>query len=187
MMLLALEQVAKGLNLLQGAYAPRGQSNNHWKAWRLSAALVLALFVALGVSEVAERMRLRVATQEAEARLETLFRKTFPDTRRIVNPMTQMEQKLRALRARQGGAGGDFLGLLADGGGSLKAFDGVQVQGLDYQEGRLDLDLIVPDVQALDDLKRTLSSQPELAIEILSATAADDAVRSRIRIERISS
>lgn len=185
--LLAWEHVSPDLNLLQGAYAPPGKSNNDWQAWRLSAALVLALLLALGANEVTERMRLRAATEEIDARLAALFRKTFPDTRRVVNPMAQMEQKLQALRSRRSGARGDFLGLVAAGGESLQMFAGVQVQGLDYQDGRLDLDLVVGDVQVLDELKRMLGSQPELAIEILSATAADDAVRSRIRIERSSS
>jgi general secretion pathway protein L len=116
-----------------------------------------------------------------------LFRQTFPKTQRAINPLAQMEQQLQALRVRQNGAGGDFLALLAQGGASLNALNDVQVESLDYQNGRLDLDLTVRDVQALDELERALRSQPELTIEIISATAADDAVRSRIRIERSSS
>lgn len=185
--LLTFEHVASGVNLLQGTYAPRGEAKSRWMAWRLSAALVLALLLALGANEITEQIRLRAATQEADARLEALFRETFPQTRRIINPVAQMEQQLQALRMRQSSARGDFLALLAEGGASVKALDGVQLESLDYQNGRLDLDLVVRDVQALDELKRTLRSQPKLSIEILSATAADDAVRSRIRIERSSS
>jgi general secretion pathway protein L len=185
--LLTPEHVGSGINLLQGAYAPRGEARSRWVAWRLSAALALALLLALGANEITERIRLRAATQDADARLEALFRETFPETRRVINPVVQMEQQLHALRMRQSSGSGDFLALLAEGGASLKALDGVQLDSLDYQNGRLDLDLVVRDVQALDELKRTLRSQPKLVIEILSATAADDAVRSRIRIERSSS
>ena len=185
--LLTLAHIPAGLNLLQGAYAPRGEAKNRWMAWRLSAVLVLLLLVALGANELTERLRLRAATQEAGTRLETLFRQTFPKTQRAINPLAQMEQQLQALRVRQNGAGGDFLALLAQGGASLNALNDVQVESLDYQNGRLDLDLTVRDVQALDELERALRSQPELTIEIISATAADDAVRSRIRIERSSS
>lgn len=185
--LLAYKHLPAGLNLLQGAYTPRGEAKNRWMVWRLSAALGLLLLIALGVNETNERLRLRAATQEADARLEVLFRKTFPETQRIINPVAQMEQQLHALRMRHNGARGDFLALLAEGGASLNMLAGVQVESLDYQSGRLDLDVIVQDVQALDELKRTLRAQPKLTIEIISATAADDAVRSRIRIERSSS
>jgi general secretion pathway protein L len=184
---LASEHVSSGLNLLQGAYAPRGEAKTHWMAWRLSAALLVVLVVAIGVNERSERVRLRAANQEADVRLETLFRNTFPDTRRTINPMAQMEQQLQSLRTRQYSARSDFLALLAEGGSALDAVDGVQLESLDYQNGRLELDLTVRDVRALDELKRTLRSQSKLAIEVMSATAADDAVRSRIRIERFSS
>ena len=184
--LLTFDPVAVAMNFLQGAYAPRTAAKGGWMAWRLSAALVLALLLALGINEVIERSRLQAATQEADGHLDALFRKTFPETRRVINPKAQMEQQLQALRGRQSSAS-NFLALLTEGGLSLKALAGVQLESVDYQNGRLDLDLIVRDVQALDELKRGLRSQPKLVIEILSATAADDAVRSRVRIQRASS
>lgn len=177
------EHLASGLNLLQGTYAPRGDAKHRWSPWRFSAALVVLLLIALAANEVNERGELRAATEQIDARLEALFRNTFPETRRIVNPMAQMKQELRALRVRRSSARGDFLQLLAEVGVSLKTLGGIRLESLDYQNGRLDVDLIVRDVQALDELKRTLRSQPKLITDILSATAGDNGVRSRIRIE----
>lgn len=184
---LALDQGVLALNLLQGAYAPRGEVKSLWEPWRASAALVLLVLVVCGATELTERARLQAATREVTVRIEALFRETFPETRRIINPKAQMEQQLQALRARQSSARGGFLSLLAEGGALLGELEGLQLERLDYQAGHLDLDLIVRDVQALDELKRALRARPELTMEILSATAADDAVRSRIRIARSSS
>lgn len=184
---LASQPLALDLNLLQGAYAPRASVKSRWVSWRLSAALGVLIVAVSVANALNERARLRATTEDFSARMASLFRDSFPEIGRTVDPLVQMEQQLNALRARQSGARGDFLALLLESGAPLARLDGLRLERLDYQDSRLELELIVPDVQALDELQRLLRSQPRLSLEVLSAAAADEAVRSRIRIERSSS
>ncbi|MGF1613487.1 MAG: type II secretion system protein GspL [Gammaproteobacteria bacterium] len=184
---LASQPLALDLNLLQGAYAPRARVKNRWVSWRLSAALGVLIVAVSATNAINERARLRAATEDFSTRMASLFRDTFPEIGRTVDPLVQMEQQLTTLRTRQSGARGDFLALLLESGAPLARLDGLRLERLDYQDRRLELELIVPDVQALDELQRSLRSQPRLSLEVLSAAAADEAVRTRIRIERSSS
>ena len=86
------------------------------------------------------------------------------------------------------GAGGGFLGLLARSGSVFKDMQGVEVQGVTFRAGRLDVDLAVSNLQLLDELKQKLSQGGKLTVEIQSATtAADQRVQSRLRIQGVGS
>jgi hypothetical protein len=64
----------------------------------------------------------------------------------------------------------------------------VEVKGVTFRAGRLDVDLVVSNLQLLDELKQKLSQGGKLAVDIQSATAdADQRVQSRLRIQGSSS
>jgi general secretion pathway protein L len=116
------------------------------------------------------------------AQIEQTFREASPETQRIVNPRIQMQQQLDKLQKRQG-AGGGFLSLLAQSGSVLKGMQGVEVSGATFRAGRLDVDLVVANLQLLDQLKQALMKGGRLSVEIQSATTGQDQrVNSRLRI-----
>jgi general secretion pathway protein L len=114
--------------------------------------------------------------------IEETFRKALPETRRLVNPRAQMQQKLDELQ--QGSSSESrFLNLLGQAGVVIKDVEGVEISGANYRGGRLDLDLNVDSLQLLDRLKQALTKNGTLSVDIQSATTgSDQRIKSRLRI-----
>jgi len=170
------------LNLLQGAYSRREQISQLWRPWRATAALLAALGVVALIQAGVEYHQLSQRHQALTQRIEQIYRKSFPEARRVVNPQAQMKHRLEVLRQSQGREAG-FLGLLARAGDALHQTTGVRLTGASYREGHLDLDLTAHDLQVLDRLKQRLTGEGGLKVDIQSATAGSDKrVQGRLRI-----
>jgi general secretion pathway protein L len=178
---------ANAVNLLQGTFSRTGEWLRMLRPWRATAALLLAGFLVSTVVMGIDYFRLDRESDQLRAEIEDTFRKALPDVARIVNPRAQLQQQLDQVQ-RGLGAGGGFLGLLARSGTIFKDVQGVEVQGVTFRAGRLDVDLAVSNLQLLDELKQKLSQGGRLVVDIQSATtAADQRVQSRLRIQGSSS
>jgi general secretion pathway protein L len=175
------------VNLLQGSFSRTGEWLRMMRPWRATAALLLAGLLVSTVVMGIDYFRLNRESDQLRAEIEDTFRKALPGVTRIVNPRAQLQQQLEQVQ-RGLGAGGGFLGLLARSGTVFKDVQGVEVQGVTFRAGRLDVDLAVSNLQLLDELKQKLSQGGKLAVDIQSATtAADQRVQSRLRIQGSSS
>jgi general secretion pathway protein L len=172
----------KAINLLQGEFGQSGEWNRIWRPWRATAALLLAGVLISNAVMAVDYYRLGKESDQLKIQIEETFRKTFPETKRLVNPRAQMQQKLDQLQNRQG-TGNRFLDLIGQAGVVIKDTKGVEVTGANYRGGRLDLDLMVSNLQLLDQLKQALTKGNKLSVEIQSATTeSDQRVKSRLRI-----
>ena len=168
------------INLLQGAYSRNEQLGRLWRPWRLSAAL-LAGWLLLGVgTRIIDYQRLDHEQQTLQTKIEQVYRQTFPTDKNIVNPRVQMERHLAELG---GGSGTGFLELLSQTGPTLKATPGLEVKSLRSQNGELELELHMQDLQGLDQLKQRLSAAGPLSVEIVSAASRDGKVEGRLKIK----
>jgi general secretion pathway protein L len=175
--------VPGAIDLLQGEYSRREQLGRRWRPWVPAAALLLVwLGVQAGITAT-EYRRLAAENEALAAATERVFRDAFPEVRRIVNPRVQMERGIEELAKHQ--AGGGFLELFEAAGGALAKIPGLQIQGVAYRDGQLDLDVSLGDLQILDRLKQQLDLEG-LAVEIQSASAGEGGVRSRMRLRKTS-
>ncbi len=184
------EQLAQGiaLNLLQGPYSRREQLSRLWRPWRVTAALLAAQLVVVCVYYGIQYYRLGKEQTMLSAKTEEVFRAALPDVRKMVNPRAQMEQRLKALQGSGGSTEFAFLAMVEQAGPALRGTNGVEVQGANYRDGQLDLELTVDNLQLLDQLKQSLSNNTGLVADIQSATAdADRKVKSRLRISGVGS
>lgn len=173
---------AATLNLLQGDYRPQAHWEKHWRRWRLPAVLVLLLLLANTALGLRENQRLAQYDELLSTEIAEIYRAAFPAAQRIVNPRAQMEQQLQSLRAAGGETGGrGFLPLLEESGPVLAAAAGMQLRGLRYRGGELDLELEISDLQTLDELKAKLEGS-NLVVDIRTATTRDDKVQARLQI-----
>jgi general secretion pathway protein L len=169
------------INLRQGVYSPVAQWERQWRRWRLPAALVLAVLLLQFGVQIREYYRLRTHSSLLSVQIQQVFRQTFPDARRIVNPRAQMEHHLQSLQ-RSGDAGSSgLLALMDRAGASLLAAGDFTLKGLRYREGELDLDFEIRDLRELDNLKDGLAGQG-LTVDIRTATARGDRVQARLQI-----
>ena len=169
------------INFMQGAYNRREQLGKLWKPWRPALAMFAVLLMIQGGMTVADYMRLKTESDTLTEQIAQTYLRTFPDARKVVNPRAQMEQRLKALRGGDTETGG-FISLLASIGQPLKETPGLEIQRINYSEGKVNLALVIGDLQGLDQLKQRLSTQTGLAINIESAASRDSKVEARLQI-----
>jgi general secretion pathway protein L len=185
----ALALFARGLaaspaiELLQGTYDRRTSVGAWLRPWRAAAGVALAWLLLEGGLQVADYRRLQTERRELSEDVEAVFREALPDAQRMVNPRVQLERALTALRPA-GATGEGFLALLAGAGEVLREQPGARLRGVGYRAGRLDLDLEVPDLQALDHMKQEIASRSALQVNVQSVTAQEGRVQGRLQVSR---
>jgi type II secretion system protein L len=168
-----------GVDLLQGDFAsPRASGD--WRRWRfaaVAAALWLALVLAGGLNESRRLGQQNDALRQA---LTADFTRLFPEEGRPVSLRAQAQRRL-ALLERGAPGGGAVLSLLTVAAGALPA--GQALTGLDYKDGRLTLDLALPDLPAVETLRTALDAQAGVRAELPVAVAEGGVVRTRVVLQ----
>ncbi len=170
------------INLQQGPYGTQERLSWYFRPWRPVAALLAVWVVLQGVQAVMDGVRLERERDALAAQVQTVFRDAFPDVKRVVNARVQMERRLKDLRKSHGSLQEDFLRLLVGGAGALRQVNGVEIKRMRYQNGRLDLDLVLADMSGLDPLRQALQAEGGLEANIVSAAAREGVVEGKIRI-----
>jgi general secretion pathway protein L len=175
---------AKSLNLLQGKYKPRRKSSGQWYRWRLAASLAAAWVLMYAGINLAELNSLEKKNAELGLQIEDIYKKSFPGSKRIVNPRVQMEQKLNELRGGGGPQGSQFLALLTESVSAISSQKDIEIQSIDFRNNRMDIGLTGTNLQSVETLNKQLNKNTELMTEITSATSEKNIVKGRIRLQR---
>ncbi len=174
---------ALALNLLQGEFKNQRKSSGNLRYWRLAAALaVIWLTLHLGLIAY-QKNNLEQKNTEALQQIKNIYKKTFPGSKRIVNPRVQMEQKLKALK-KGGGNDSGFLYLLSESFGK-QGMDkkDITLQTLNYRNNRMDIGLESTNLQAIENLNKQLNTNPKIKAEITSSSSEKNKVKGNLRIE----
>jgi len=157
------------VNLLQGPYAPRRQLGVSFAPWRYAAMLAGAFVVVhLGVKAV-EYWRLAREEARLDAEIAQVFAAAMPGTRQV-DARAQMQQRYFALR---GGSGSGLLASLDPLGVAITETPQTRLEALAYRNRVLDLRMLAPDVNALEQIRTRVTEQGVTA-EIQSASPRED-------------
>jgi general secretion pathway protein L len=169
------------INLLQGGYAPEERLVQVLRPWRAAAALLGIWLVVSMAGSFLETWRLERESGALAERIRSVFSLAFPEVKRVVRPRVQMERELDALRKERGGDGGGFLAMLAAAARGLQGVSGVDIQGLQYRQGRLDLDVTLTSMSGLDPLRQALEQGGNIDAQV-SARSREGVVEGKVRI-----
>ncbi|HED17263.1 MAG TPA: type II secretion system protein GspL [Gammaproteobacteria bacterium] len=171
----------QSINLLQGDYRPQSRYLSLLKPWRTPLILVaIAILVEVLLMSV-QNNSLNTQLSALQVQQTALFRATFPEIKRVQDPVLQMQQKLSQIRRTLGSRGHTFADLLASSVKALASSKGTQVTGIKFQKGTLELELTLKSLSHLDPVKEQLSKQ-NLNVDVLSANASGERVSARLRI-----
>lgn len=172
------------LNLLQHRYASRGRWTGVWRAYRPAALLVAAAFIALLAADVVELARLAWATRAAEDEMRTLFLKSFPDTKTVLDPAQQMQRGVdRLLAGSAAAAPGDLLALLARAGPVLEREPRMHLQAIEYADGQMTVRFTATESTVASAVIQLLRGR-SLDVELQKPPGAPaDEMRLRIRAQ----
>lgn len=177
------------LNLLQGEFAPSSRLLQRIRPWYASAALAGVLLLLGFTGSVLEYISLKQQSAQLEQQILQVFRQAFPEVKRNVSPTTVssiMKSRLAELRGKGRGSGPDFSDMLAKVAPVVAKAKGVNAQHLRYQSGQMEILLITPDLQTLEQLKNQISSAVPWEVELKSANSTENKVEGRIVIFRKS-
>jgi general secretion pathway protein L len=150
----------RAINLLQAQYRTKSDLVRVLKPWRAAAAVIGIWLVLQVVEFVLDYQRLAAEDRALQAKIEQIYRNTFPNTSRIVNARIQMEQQLDALRqASKSNTRVAFMPLMDAGARAIQPLTGVKIDALDYLNGRLEVSLNARELDALDAIKQNLEGQ----------------------------
>lgn len=177
------DQKRLGVNLLQGGYSLANQSEKTRQNWSLVATVcgfgvALYLLLALGGGWYFNHR-----AGELEYQSIAIYRKLFPDERRVVNPRRQMQNHLRQSNLHGDNA---FLSLLAETAGQMQgnqAGAGVTLNQIRFNsdQGGLRFEVNSRTLDELDQYKNQLAAGG-LQVEINSASEQGSGVLGRLVI-----
>jgi general secretion pathway protein L len=175
---------AMPLNLLQHKYKPKRKTSGHWQHWRLAASLAaIWLVLQLGLTSF-QHGQLKDENIITSAKIEKIYKKSFPKSRKIVNPRVQMERKLKELKGSAGNASQGLIFLLAESFGTLSHDKkNITLQSLTFRNNRMDIGLESSNLQAVETLNKNLNDNRKIKSEITSSSSEKDKVRGNLRIE----
>lgn len=177
----------QAVNLLQGAYAPGSRIKQYLKPWITAAALLL-VWLAFGlVSDISEYFSLKNQNAQLQQQITAIFKQTFPEVKRIVNPQSQMKSRLRTLRGGSATSGTPFSEMLSRVSPITSKVDKLIIHHLKYNPGKLELTLELPSMQSIEALKEQIARDTPYEVEIKSANAGEKNVQGRLIIKGQSS
>ena len=180
---------SSNLNLLQGEFAPSSRLLQRIRPWYTSAALVGVLLLLGFTGSIIEYVSLKQQSGQLEQQILQTFQQAFPDVKRNVSAATVssiMKSRLTMLRGTGQGDGPGFSEMLAKVAPVVAKAKGVNAQHLRFQSGQMEILLITPDLQTLEQLKNQISSAVPWEVELKSANSTEKKVEGRIVIFRKS-
>lgn len=170
------------LNLLSGRYAPAGSGAEVWSRWRMPAAIAAGLVLLWGGSLWLDLRHLEAEVQQVDRAITDLFEATLPGTR-MVDPSEQFRLVLES-GSQEGdlGPASPIARQLAHAAPAL-ASAGVALRQLRADADRLELELDLESIAALDGLRSRLREGTAANVRILSAESDEQGVRARLQIE----
>jgi len=174
------------INLLQG-YEESGdspESSGHW--WPAVALIFMAILTYLGTSGYQYQVQndeLKILNQSREA----LFRKTFPDVKRLVNLEVQAKRKLDERQQANGQGADALLSLLTVLGAAKEKIPVIILKNMEYRKSSLVIHLEGRSVAQIEQFKLQLESLGNAHSEIISTVSRGKQIEARIKLELSSS
>jgi len=170
-----------GINMMQGNYAVKNIRHQSWKKWYPAAAALLVLLILKSVGGAIEYYQLSSESELLDKQIKQIFRQSMPDVKRIVDPREQMLGRLKTLQAGNQGGRSGFFTYFSHSARALGSDQSISVKTLNYRNNRLDIELNISDLQALEKLKQQIT-QAGSRVDIRSAAVEGKQVSARLRL-----
>jgi general secretion pathway protein L len=170
------------LNILQGEYSRKEQLEKMFRPWIPTAAVAATWLLIQGGLLIANYINLAGREEQLIAQMDEIYADAFPEAKQTKFHLREMKGRLAKLKTDEEKDSG-FIPLLFQTGQVLKDTQNMSISGIRYKSNKLDITMEISDLQALDALKENLITKAEVNVEIVSASAREGKVNSRIQVE----
>lgn len=154
------------IDLLQGEH--RSRQEGGLRRFRPAIVVALAaLLIHLGWSAW-DLYTLKRQNVELDRRGEELFRKAFPDVKRVVNMDAQADQAIEALRS--GSGAGEFIDLYAHAAAVLQSIPGAEVDNFVFGDGQLSFEVRPGDAATIVQIAEQIAAASGLPTTVQGDT-----------------
>jgi len=174
--------VNDSVNLLQGEFKETKKWSETGKNWLPVAAVLLVWLSLQGGLFIADYIGYSQKNEALKNQINAIYKRTFPDAKRIVNAKAQMQQRLSDLQKRKGQSGRSFSNMLTANAAILSNTNGLEIKSLRYYDGRINLELELASLQVLEKLKIELSKNKGYIVEVKNASSTKNNVTAQLQI-----
>ena len=173
----------QSLNLLQGEFSPKRQTDNTWlNPWKAVAA-VASLWIILYLTHTSIlSSQLEKQNIELSHKIETEFKRAVPDARKMTNMRKRVERRLGDLKAGGNSSNSSFLNILSKAAPILSSNKKIEIKAAVFRNNYIDVDLSAKTLQDIEQIKSKLSTVNGINT-VLSTTVEKDKVIGRLRLE----
>lgn len=166
-----------GTNLLQGAYAPKSNWVALAKPWRVAAGLLVAAALLGLLTQGVGYWSLRRADGELAELVATNCQRLLGASRQSTC-QAEVQRRLRGVGVSAGGE--SFLSTL--GAVAAARSPATRVDALSYRNGAMDLQIVAPDIPALDQFTQHLKETRRFTPVLESSSQNGEVVEGRVKI-----
>ncbi len=151
-------------------------------SWKWTALLAVLLLASWLGRDYWLMQRWNGQAEQLKQQMEQIYRRSFPDARRVVDAQAQMRQRLDALRRAAGEqVEGSLLTLLQQVGPAL-ARPGLRLQSLRYRQGVLEVEVKAADLARLDQLRQAMEQASGQPVRMTVTTEAGEGATAQLRL-----
>ena len=173
---------AEGINLLQGEFVRKSTWLRGQKRWLPAAVLLLAWLVLQFSMNIYQLQQLSASETAYKEKIVKIFKKAFPEVKRVSDPQKQMSIKLKALRGGSAVAGVGYLELMGKVSDVFTKVPNVEIKTLSFKKNAIDLELEVSDLQRLENFKESILKVSGVVIDIKSTSQRKGKLLSYIQV-----
>jgi len=175
-----------GVNLLQGTYAPKSNLNIEWGPWRLPTALLASFLLLALVFKGVLFWQLSREEATLDAAASEVLRLTFPDAGEVADPWSALQSRLGTTTTSAPVNGPGFAEALAALTSAFAQTPNIRMETLAFRSGIVDLQLLAPNVDALDKLRQQIGESGVFTATIQSANPDKDVIKGRMQITAVT-
>lgn len=173
---------ATALNILQGDYSRKEQLEKMFRPWIPTGAVAATWLLMQAGLLIANYVTLAERETQLLTQMDEVYAEAFPEAKQTKLHLREMKGRLAKLKTEESKESG-FIPLLYQAGQVLNDTADMTISGIRYKSNKLDINMEIADLQALDALKEKLITKAQVNVEIVSASAREGKVSSRIQVE----
>lgn len=172
----------RSINLLQGVYQPRINLSNKVKPWRYAAALLVGLLMAHFVVKGVELSRLRKQESQLDQQINQTYAMGLPGSAPVPVAQARRAFESRWLQLQAGNAANGLMSGLSTLSDAVSQAPELQVDALTYRDNNVDLRVMAPNVDALEQIRRQAQAHG-VSAQIQAANPKDNRIEGRLQLK----
>lgn len=173
------------VNLLQGKYEVVKTSHQWWKPWLLASSLAVIVLCLQLLSAILDLSKVSKENHMLASEINSIYKRSFPASKKIINARVQMESKLKALQKNMGKADSGFIDILTDIAPIIKQNNNLFIQVISFRNRKFELQISTDQLVNAEKLVLELNKLSSVKAELSSSSSESRQVTAKIQLEAL--